>query len=507
MVEMTRRSLFFFYFESRCQRLFTAASPVELYVAWGNRWPEAPFIRHLVLGNQETLLINTPEAHKEVFQTHCYDFVKPEFLFRVAGEVVGRGLLFSEGAEHKRQRRLLTGVFSVPSLKRSLPLFQDKAGALTGLLQTCLDAEGRGFIEAVETFSKATIDVVGVTLLGVELNHLTSVDKKMENFLKSYHRALEQPPLGALISFINGYVSIRRFLPIEANLGFIQANREIRKMMRACIHQRMQELEEATRNKAVYASAYSTVSGGRDILTMMLEDRKTFKGTDDELTIDEITEQLLTFMAAGHETTAGMLTWASFVMATRPDVQDKLRDEMTVLLKDTPNPGYNDIERLHYLNNFSRELLRVYCPAILVCREAAKDLTICGQIIPKGTPLLAVPAVSSLPQASWGPDANEFKPERWDKLQGLAAAAAASPYAYGAFSHGPRVCIGKQYALTEFKVLLLEMLPKFRFGTSPQIEGLGPGGMPPLLNPTLTFRPKGGLMVGVERVQERVRAG
>ncbi len=91
------------------RNLFNASTPNELYVKWGNQCPDAPFVRHFGLANQETLMVNTPEAHKEVLQTYCYSFVKPEFLFRFIGETIGRGLLFTEGSEHKKQRRMVMG--------------------------------------------------------------------------------------------------------------------------------------------------------------------------------------------------------------------------------------------------------------------------------------------------------------------------------------------------------------------------------------------------------------
>lgn len=74
---------------------------------WSSTWPDSPFIRYPILANKEILLINTVEAHKQILQTKCYDFVKPKFLGRLLGEIVGTGLLFAEGHEHKRQRKMV----------------------------------------------------------------------------------------------------------------------------------------------------------------------------------------------------------------------------------------------------------------------------------------------------------------------------------------------------------------------------------------------------------------
>lgn len=74
---------------------------------WSSTWPDSPFIRYRVLANKEILLINTVEAHRQILQTKCYDFVKPKFLTRLLGEIVGTGLLFAEGHEHKKQRKMI----------------------------------------------------------------------------------------------------------------------------------------------------------------------------------------------------------------------------------------------------------------------------------------------------------------------------------------------------------------------------------------------------------------
>jgi cytochrome P450 len=74
------------------------------------KFPDEPLIRYLSIANKEMILLNSPQAHKEVLQTHCYSFVKPSFHSRIVGDIAGRGLLFAEGNEHKTQRKLLVGM-------------------------------------------------------------------------------------------------------------------------------------------------------------------------------------------------------------------------------------------------------------------------------------------------------------------------------------------------------------------------------------------------------------
>lgn len=90
---------------------YRSNGPYELYLSWSMKWPDAPFIRYISFGNSEVLLVNSLKAHQEVLQTKCYSFVKPPFFARIVGEITGAGLVFAEGDEHKKQRRLLNGKY------------------------------------------------------------------------------------------------------------------------------------------------------------------------------------------------------------------------------------------------------------------------------------------------------------------------------------------------------------------------------------------------------------
>jgi len=128
-------------------------------------------------------------------------------------------------------------------------------------------------------------------------------------------------------------------------------------------------------------------------------------------------------------------------------------------------------------------------------REAMEDMDICGTFVPKGTVVLVMPSVTSRSHAIWGPDAEECRPERWDRLEGDAA----SVYAYGAFSNGPRICIGKNFAVMEFKTYVVAMVSRFRLSKGPMLEALG-GEHIRYQNPSLTLWPEGGLQLKVERL-------
>ncbi|KAI0837000.1 cytochrome P450 [Hypoxylon sp. FL0890] len=465
--------------------MYKASTPIDQYMRWSSTWPDSPFIRYPILANKEILLINTVEAHRQILQTKCYDFVKPKFLERLLGEIVGTGLLFAESHEHKRQRKMILNVFSVPNMKKLIPVFQQKAEEMTVFIERKMKENGTGNLEVQKIFSKATLDAIGVAALGIELENLRSEELKLD-FLQCYFRMLAQPPLSALISFVHVHVPIRKFIPLEANWGFMRAMRGVHSMLNQCIEERIRDLKSTDREKVGGTES-------RDLLTYMIEEREA---QAEELTIADIRGHLQNFLSAGHETTSGALTWASYVLATRPDIQDKLRDEVIQNLGTSGTPDYTKIERLTFLKNFLQEVLRVYTPAPATWREAAKDVVICGQFLPKGTQLVLSPPVTNLSPRVWGPDAREFKPERWDSLSGDAA----TPYGTETFANGPRICIGKSYSLLAFKVMMIEMLRSFRFSRSPTLEALGDKPVP-VQNPAVTWRPKGGMTVHLERIR------
>ncbi|KAI1370556.1 cytochrome P450 [Hypoxylon crocopeplum] len=473
------------FFFGQLVHLYRAVTPIEQYMRWSSTWPDSPFIRYPILANKEILLINTVEAHKQILQTKCYDFVKPKFLERLLGEIVGTGLLFAESHEHKRQRKMILNVFSVPNMKKLLPVFQQKAEEMTSYIQRQLKENSTCNIEVQSIYTKATLDAIGVAALGVELENLRSEELKMD-FLECYFRMLAQPPLSALISFIHVHIPIRKIIPIEANWGFIRAMRGVHSMLDQCISQRIRDVQSTDREKVGGTES-------RDLLTYMIEEREA---QSEDLTIGEIRGHLQNFLSAGHETTSGALTWASYVLATNPDIQDKLRDEVIQSLGTIGLPSYADIEGLHYMKIFLQEILRVYSPAPATWREAAKDVVICGQFLPKGTQLVLSPPVTNLSPRIWGPDALEFKPERWDSLSGDGA----TPYGIETFGNGPRICIGKSYSLLAFKTMMIELIRNFRFTRSPDLEALGDKPMP-VQNPAVTWRPKGGMTVHLEKIQ------
>ncbi|KAI0596764.1 cytochrome P450 [Biscogniauxia sp. FL1348] len=516
---------------------YRAAGPASLELSWMRRWPSAPFIRVLSIGGQETLLVNSLDAHRAFVQTHAYDFVKPTFFARIVRDIAGAGLLFAEGDEHRRQRRLLLGPFSAPSMRKLTPVFQEEARTLSDVFEEAIGEKPCGSIEVDHAFSEAFMDVIGRTVLGLRLETLSSTHPL--GFRELYSRMLHQGPVGSLIGLVNAFVPVRRFLPLEANRRFLRAKRDLDVMLRGIIERRAAALADGTFRRETGES--------RDILTYMLEEAEVHrKQTGEEVwTVEDIVGHLLNFTSAGHETTSTALVWSVYIMATRHDIQDAVRAEIQQLLSTSPSPTHDEIAGLPYLHDFLQETLRLYSPGnvsisppstqsslsthtppplpkipgLLVSRQTTRPLLISGVSIPRGTRVeLRGPTIHQNPDV-WGADAGSFDPSRW----GDDRRRPASPYALEAFLQGPRMCPGRHFALAGIKAVLVELVPRWRFvgvekkaeseggeakgpaGAEAEAELLKDGeeqlgrGVRPA-HPSLTFRPAGGLRVRFERV-------
>ncbi|RSM11440.1 hypothetical protein CEP52_003064 [Fusarium oligoseptatum] len=167
----------------------------------------------------------------------------------------------------------------------------------------------------------------------------------------------------------------------------------------------------------------------------------------------------------GHETTAGALTWALYVPTLHPHVQKRPREELQTKLSSL-DPTQLELKNLPYMNDFLNEVLRFYPPAPNFHRQADEDIEFEGVKIPKGTLVMVAPAAPQFNPLIWGSTADEFNPDRWDKL----SVQAKDPYVSLAFSNGPRVCIGKQFALLEMKVIMAELIRNFAFQNTGPVE-------------------------------------
>ncbi|KAI0804906.1 cytochrome P450 [Xylaria sp. FL0064] len=459
--------------------LLRAKTPTSLYLKWMQEHPNAPCIRYLSIANKEVLVANSLQSHKDLLQTHCYSFKKSDSLRRILREIAGDGIFILEGERHKSQRKIIGGFFSPKRLRLLEPTFQSMAQRAVCSLERSIPAgtpKKEVILNRTEVFSNVTLDIIGAATLGIDLGSITQADGSSSTDIFTFHEAYNaiftQGCMGRVLTWANGFFPTR-WIPVRPNRHFIAATSWITEALTRTFHDRH---HTELYNIGVNGQRQDTLY--HDLLTYLVRD-SIVGGPAKDIDENELVGHLLQVMVAGHETSAMTLSWLVYIMATKQHIQTTLRTEISLLLRETTSPTFGDIDKLEYLHGVVMENLRVYSPATTIHRQAEADIVIDGVMVPKGTAIDMVPSMVMRNPLIWGNDADEVDPTRWSRLVGDQQ----SPYAFEAFSNGPRICVGRLFALREIKIILFEMVRNFRF-----VEVAEPF---IIENPSLTLRPAG----------------
>ncbi|EFX02729.1 cytochrome p450 monooxygenase [Grosmannia clavigera kw1407] len=446
---------------------------------WINSIPNDGLIRYMTIFNQERLLVTKPKALSEVLVSKNYDFCKPRLMRQALSRVLGVGILLAEGDEHRYQRKLLTPAFAFRHIKNLYPVFWRKARESAEAIRRATaeaqtkqtkqtEAGSREPHDAAISIgglaSRTTLDIIGLAGLGRDFGALQNPD----NELATTYRTVLQPSgqarlLGLLALVLPRPLLVR--LPLRRNREMIEAGRFLRQTCADLVQEKKAKLARRVAVAAAEGDSAASASADIDILSVALE--------SGGFTDANLADQLMTFLAAGHETTASAMTWAVYLLCLHPDVQDRLRAEVRAHLPPLGDragapPAVDatsvDIDQLPYLGAVCSEVLRYYAPVPMTLREAAVDTTIAGQFVPRGTPIILAPWAVNKSEELWGRDAAQFNPDRWlHKAVDGTTAGAPSNYAFMSFLHGPRSCIGMAFARAEFACLLAAWVGRFSF--------------------------------------------
>ncbi|XP_049988874.1 cytochrome P450 3A2 isoform X3 [Alexandromys fortis] len=172
----------------------------------------------------------------------------------------------------------------------------------------------------------------------------------------------------------------------------------------------------------------------------------------------EIMAQSIIFIFAGYETTSSTLAFTLYLLATHPDIQKKLQEEIDVALPNKTPPGYDKVMEMEYLDMVLSETLRLYPIANRLERVCKQDVEMDGVFVPKGS-VVMVPLYALHHDPQYWPEPMEFRPERFSKEN----KGSIDPYVYMPFGNGPRNCIGMRFALMNMKLALTKVLQNFSF--------------------------------------------
>ncbi|KAL9621780.1 MAG: hypothetical protein Q9160_003752 [Pyrenula sp. 1 TL-2023] len=441
---------------------------------WVHTIPNNGLIRYLMLFNKERLLITSPKLLGEVLTTNSYTFIKPQQLRGGLGRLLGIGVLLAEGDEHKQQRRSLMPAFAFRHIKDLYPVFWSKSIELVNALQDHVTSQpADSAIEMGDWASRATLDIIGVAGMGQDFNALKDPNSELtQTYQKIFKPTRAQQIFGLLGLFISP--KVLALIPVKRNDDLNAACQVARDTCRRVVEQKKIRLA----NKEPMDP---------DIISVALESG----GFSDENLVD----QMMTFLAAGSETTASAMQWAIYALSQNLGIQKRLREEISKSISLDDEIDAAKIDGISYLHAVCNEVLRVHPPVPLTLRITGHNTFIGQEAVPKGTTIILSPAAINASSELWGPDAGEFNPDRWMGLGKANTGGATSNYAFMTFLHGPRSCIGQKFSQAEFACLLAAFVAKFEFVMKDPNEKVEIKG-------SITARPANGMNVILTPVED-----
>lgn len=417
--------------------------------------PEIATRQPMVSGKTGTRwhMVTHPPAIRRMLLENLDNYPKSKVTKNLLRPAIGESLFIAEGAHWRWQRRTAAPVFSHRNVMNLSPVMSAAAERSVARI----GAAGNRAMDFLEEMVTVTFDVISdVTFSG---------DGAFDR--DGVHKA------------IDGYISDAGKISLFDILGLPDWIPRPGRMMSAGGVNEMKRVAD----KAIEArAARGQDKEVPDLLDLLLagEDPETAR----RMKTSELRDNLLTFIVAGHETTALTLSWSLYLMAFDPAAQERARDEIRRVLGARRVATGEDVEALEFVRHVVDEALRLYPPAGMVSRTAQAADELCGrEIRPGDTVILPIYALHR--HHDLWPAPHAFRPERW--VEGRP-----ERYAYLPFGDGPRICIGASFALQEAVIVLATLLANFRFKAVP--------GKQPDPVMILTLRPEGGVWLEAERL-------
>ncbi|MCO5591705.1 hypothetical protein L7F22_045696 [Adiantum nelumboides] len=444
--------------------------------------------------SEPRIVVTEPELIREVFSAKCALAYGKSFIHqRCCEHFLGKGVVMANGESWARQRRIIAPAFHIDKLK-----------GLAGVMTKCTEQLISKWGEMVGDMKQVEVDVASdLRMLTADIIACTEFGSSYEQGKRIFDLLTSLQKLTLQFAHFV-WLPGSRFLPTSWNWEIWRLKREMENLLKEIIQERRD-----------LVSVGKIGSYGKDLLGLMLaESEGKFCDLDDvncnntngnsannqnnlksqfkpKFTTQQIMDECKTFFFAGHETTAGLLTWSMLLLAANPEWQEKAREEVFDVLGEKGDnlPEAETLHKLKILGMIINETLRLYPPAIVITRYALMDMKLGDMFIPKGSSVWIPVLAMHLDQELWGEDASQFKPQRFE--QGIARACK-HPLAYMPFAFGPRNCVGQTFALMEAKIVLSMILRKYRFTLAPSYRH-APVTM-------LTLKPKHGAQVILQKI-------
>ena len=393
-------------------------------------------------------MVTDPVALKRVLLDNEANYPKSKVTKRMIRPAIGESLFIAEGAHWRWQRRAVSPVFS----HRHLMALSHFMCAAAERSAERIAARAPGRIDLHPEMVAATFDVI----TDVALSGGSDLDfSQLSMTTTRYFETIGRVSLFDVLNFPDWF-------PRPAQILHRRGVTDMQRMLDRIIAERM----KAQRRE--------------DLLQLMLEASDPETGR--AMTPEELRDNLLAFLVAGHETTALALAWALYLSANAPDVQARLADEVWQAAGDGPVTA-DHLPALGYHRQVIEEAMRLYPPVGIMSRTARETDTLCGREIKPGDTVI-LPIYALHRHRLYWDDPDAFDPEHFapEKVK------ARDRYLYLPFGGGPRICIGMNFAIIEAQLILATLIRRFAFAPTEQHPA-------PVM--TMTLRPEGGVPLGV----------
>jgi cytochrome P450 len=393
--------------------------------------------------------VSSSELVHAVLVEHAGDFDKGDALRQAFTPIIGQGLFISEGTLYRQQRKVMAPTFQ----PRHVLSYADTMISYAQQIQ-------RGWRDGMildigHEMTQVTMSIVGKVLFDADM-------------------FTEANELGAALTIVLEQINygLSHLFPLP--LGWPTPRSRRAKKALAVLDGRI--------NKMI-AERRAANEEKNDLLSILLrtgEDGSTMSNK-------QLRDEAITLFAAGHETTATALTWTWYMLATHPEIYQRMREEVDTVLHGRV-PTYSDLALLPYTLQVFKEAMRLYPPAYAVTRTALHDLQLAGYSIRRGE-LVVLPIYAIHRRPDYFPHPEEFNPDRF----GAANEKRLPRYAYMPFGAGPRICIGNHFAMMEGHLLLATLAQHVIFEVASETS------VEPEPNKTITIRPNHPIKIRVVR--------
>lgn len=396
-------------------------------------------------------VVCSPENIEQVLVTEYANFIKSRD-YRAIGNVLGHGLLNSEGEFWRKQRKLMQPAFHQENIQSYGNIMVE---CTERMLESWRDGQE---LDVHQAMMHLTLDIVGRALFGANVSEMS---EHFGNALK------------LMMDRYMAFASIAYLLPPTIPLPKLPKMRRMISGLDGLIYKLIAE-------RRLRAETEPT----RDLLQLLVnahdEDGRQMSNL-------QLRDEMMTLFLAGHETTAIALSWTWYLLGQHPEIEARLLAELNEVLGGRA-PSSADLRRLPYTEMVIKESMRLYPPAWGIGREAREAFTMDGYHLPAGTNVIILQWLSHR-DPRYFPEPERFDPERW--REDPVRTGKAPRFVYFPFGAGPRVCLGAAFALMEAVLLLATMAQRFHLELD-KTQSVG-------LQPAITLRPKNGVKVKLYR--------